>query len=504
MTRSIFFDSFRRTALALVDSLRKNRVVFLYGTAGSGKTTLISHMLANNMFSEISNKPMYLNAAFASSLPDTIHTADLLIIDDADALTKRSASEVFRKKDFQHILIIGRDITKLKFIAKADSSIIEMPSLSRDECHALAIQLLYDDSHSNQPLSQRELDSICELSKGNIVLLRLLLSACTKTDLRQLILQVSNLENSSIDQQSSALLAYLQGNLEEKKGNYEEALRFYLFACEAGEDSDRMMLGRFYSSAASVLKELCRYDEAISYYDRAILYSHDDLQLASLYNDLANLFSIIGDMDKARETYLKSIALFEAENDEIGLSSSYNNLATLLSDIGNNEEALSYFLKSISIREKLFSDKHEATALAYLNIACLYRNLKQYGQAFDYAHKAIRILEKEHNPSHLAAAYSNISSIYRSLSDYNSSLTFARKALEIWRNILPDGHPTLATAYNNLAITLYHLQEYAKSAEYMRKAYAILCTSFDTNHPHAQQVKASLSALESLIATHNG
>jgi tetratricopeptide (TPR) repeat protein len=218
--------------------------------------------------------------------------------------------------------------------------------------------------------------------------------------------------------------------------------------------------------------------EYVPYAENLLITIKDEnIEIATLANNLSTIFSSLGNYKKALEYNLKTITIFEKvfEPNHPSLATSYSNIADTYSSLGNYKKALEYDLKSITILEKVLEPNHPLLATSYNNIAETYRYLGNYKKALEYNLKSITIREKvlEQNHPSLATSYNNIALTYSSLGNYKKALEYNLKAITIWEKVLEQNHPNLATSYLNIAATYYYLINYKQAKYYIDKAVEI-------------------------------
>ncbi|MCH7676245.1 ATP-binding protein, partial [candidate division KSB1 bacterium] len=99
--------------------------------------------------------------------------------------------------------------------------------------------------------------------------------------------------------------------------------------------------------------------------------TQSDENLASLANNLAQIYQDLGQLEKALEFQMKSLKIMEEILDpkHPSLATSYNNLATIYKALGQLEKALEFQMKSLKIREEILDPNHPDLATSYNNLA---------------------------------------------------------------------------------------------------------------------------------------
>ncbi len=139
-------------------------------------------------------------------------------------------------------------------------------------------------------------------------------------------------------------------------------------------------------------------------------------------------------------------------------------------DNGRYDEAIADFKEGLEIAEK-----HTGTDLERCNVATFCGNLaRAYGDKGDLSNKLlflkreIGIREKDDPGSlNLAIAYGNIAILYRDSSRFNLALESYQKYLEIKQKILPQNHPDLIYGFYITAKVAKNLKKYDLALSYV-------------------------------------
>ncbi len=184
------------------------------------------------------------------------------------------------------------------------------------------------------------------------------------------------------------VLAYAAELVKQKK--YEEALSYYDKAVALKPEDALVFVRR-----ANLLNELKKYDEALSSYDQALLLRPD---FAAAYNDKGNLLRKLNRMDEALANFDKASALLH-NNEGI-----FYNKALVYLALGRTHEALAHFDRALTVRAN-FPEAINGRGLAL-------RDLKRFDEALACFEKLIAI-----DPNN-ANAHWNESRVRRLLGDF--------------------------------------------------------------------------------------
>lgn len=289
---------------------------------------------------------------------------------------------------------------------------------------------------------------------------------------------------------------------------------------------------------ASFLKDICRYDDAMKYYEIALANETSSSNensgiLADLYNNLGNLQRALGNYNEALDLHNKSLALnIELLGEEnIFTAQSYNNLGLVYLDMGNYaiaednlkralliaetletekpnkyksyladynnnimtllidlrrfDEAEVYGLYALLNRKLLYGKDHTAVGDSYVNLANIYGERKDHPKAIEYLQNALKIYLTRRGENHLnvASIYNNLGVEYDELGDYEAGLDAHHKALDIRKLCLDPNHPDIAASLNNIGVALNNQEKYQDALGVLKEALAIRTRVFESNHP---------------------
>lgn len=163
------------------------------------------------------------------------------------------------------------------------------------------------------------------------------------------------------------------------KGGYAGALEAFLRGVKVSEQiGDRRMLGQFYNNIATIYCTFQEFEQGLSYYRKALDYSHKADDRVNEYKTLVNMTgisTIAGHTDDARRFYRQSETLKDS-TDKVNNFMSMLNHALIASSEGNTGEACDI------LYECLDYGKANALAAEYICFAYsyLYENYLKAGE----------------------------------------------------------------------------------------------------------------------------
>ncbi len=184
------------------------------------------------------------------------------------------------------------------------------------------------------------------------------------------------------------------------------------------------------------------------------------------------------------------------EADDENVSQVLLTMANIYSDMGDINKAESIYLRSLEIKEKVLGKEHISTSFVLNNLGVLYKDKGDYAKAEAFYLRALAIREKTLEPNHLliASVLNNLAGLSKAKGDVNKAELFYKRVLEIRENALGPNHPDVATVLNNLA-NLY--SDVAKVEPLYTRALAIREKAFGPDHPDVAQTLYNLAVLYS-------
>jgi signal transduction histidine kinase/DNA-binding response OmpR family regulator len=251
------------------------------------------------------------------------------------------------------------------------------------------------------------------------------------------------------------------GSLKIRASLFAESIPYFRKAAEINLALGRkQQLGDCYYNLAIANNAMGEYVEALQYYvdvlkiDEEIGYQEG---VADDYSNISRVYEKMNDIPHAIESLKKSISISEATGSKPTMSASYTNYGLLLKNIGQYKEARSMLQRSLDIARELKSQRmisialhnmaslhnaegHYAEALKLFReslaqgiaatnlvneegIAQAYLHLKDYGQATEYAHRALRQAEETNQMDGRKRLNLLLSEIATTRGDFREALT---------------------------------------------------------------------------------
>jgi signal transduction histidine kinase len=284
-----------------------------------------------------------------------------------------------------------------------------------------------------------------------------------------------------------------------------------------------------YAEAASILLD------QISTYG---LEPEPTYELSLLYFELGNVYSVSGDLFKAKKAYEYGLHLDTELDDEYGIAVLKQRLGLIYMDMGHYKQAFNHFLESNNLAER--QQDSLLISYNYHNIGVIYENLENYERAEFYYLESLRLdslrqdwegvaigimnlgnivsfkgnedeamrlyeLAKESAirldiPSLHVSALENIATVYDNQGDYPRALEAYQTALYLSRD--QKNLESQATILNNMAALYNYLSRHRdayRAADQARRITESMGTRPDlmTSLEHLSDAEAGLGRIQS-------
>lgn len=254
-------------------------------------------------------------------------------------------------------------------------------------------------------------------------------------------------------------------------------------------------LANYYSSLMEEHKAKGDLIPALAAIDKSIaLFKSEKLYNDMYYSvmDKGRLYAKFKHFEKGAEHLFMALRYFEkhpGENPVVEIGSVYSNLAGLYSIQGDHEKAIEYGKKVIfycdANKSTEYSENKENTKfVTYSIIGVAYRNLKKYTEAIDNLNKALAIAENSNSSFKVSYVLSRLGSVKLAEQKYDEAEVLYKKAIE---GDLDD--KSLANGYTGIAQLYFEKKDYEQAYFYITKG---LDLSVKTENIDLQEVGSDL------------
>lgn len=184
------------------------------------------------------------------------------------------------------------------------------------------------------------------------------------------------------------------------------------------------------------------------------------------HNELAILWSAIGEKRKALQYYEQALPLKRAISDWSGEATTLNNIGRVWEDMGDIYKALEYYDQALLLSRSIGNKLNEASVLNNIGMAWDVLGVQQ--KALDYYEQSLSMMRLMGNPAGEAVTLNNIGMVWRKLGDNWKALDYYEQAVLLRRKV--GDRAGEATTLNNIGGVWSELGDKRKALEYYAQA----------------------------------
>ncbi|WP_299156346.1 CHAT domain-containing tetratricopeptide repeat protein [uncultured Tenacibaculum sp.] len=331
-------------------------------------------------------------------------------------------------------------------------------------CFLLLSTCVFNFHVCSQQLSQYEFDSILNIERIN--------------SSQKITLLKRKLKNSEKQQETAKLYYKTAVYCWNKKKQFSWALKEGIYFLKQEqlirnilESKKTSLIERNLFNLGLFYKELKDYTNAISYLDELISYiKTPNKQLAKCYKLKGNIYTNLGDFERANNNLNKAKQIFKKLNLEGQLFKVNNDLLKLLID-KKDKNSFPVYQKISKENEKLIT-KFPKTSFKYrfdflYNSASILYNHKFYKRSIPWYKDALKVLLHTKDSVRLANFHNNFSLVFLKVSEPDSAKFYCKKGLTYTnsKNVLEE-----SALYDNLGDIYLSESKFDKAFFYYDKA----------------------------------
>lgn len=240
------------------------------------------------------------------------------------------------------------------------------------------------------------------------------------------------------DNYGVASIYNLRGLLQEKIGDYSEAIGNYQKSLEFASKTDNLYgqsnplhnIGLIYDKTQD-------YKASLSYFEKALTVREkigDSVLIAQSFQSIGVAYAHLGDTAKSIAYQNRSVVFFKAKEDWYDLALSYINLGDIYVALGRYDSAEVLLLESLRLNTQI--DNPEGKVKALINISSLYLGKKDYTRAGAYASQAISIANQHTLRPELKLAYINSIESHERLGNYQAAFNVQKQLIAVSDSLL--------------------------------------------------------------------
>ena len=225
--------------------------------------------------------------------------------------------------------------------------------------------------------------------------------------------------------------------------------------------NDEKNLADMLNDLSIVYRKMCKFTQALKSVKKSIkIYEKDENpNLTLAYNNLASIYYMLDNHDKALDNFIICLELAQKNNQPAFEQIAYNNIGNIYNDTSDYENAKIFYLKALEIK---------SCANTLMNLGIIYTRQKYFVKAMEYFNQAYETSKIESANSseslimyHMADCYMNMGLINESI----NHLTEAKKLASSHEN------DYLTANINSLfGENFIETKDYAKAIEYFTEA----------------------------------
>ncbi len=275
------------------------------------------------------------------------------------------------------------------------------------------------------------------------------------------------------------LLAYIEGLIAERKGNYPQALSFILEGLRNSEElpasnkSRVKLLLRGYTPLSTIYNITGNYTNALSTLFQALELAQENqllLDQAKIYNGLAMTYASVNEYNKAIEYCIKAKDLATELGDKNGIARTSGNLAGLYTDSGKPQMAIPILRNIIQLDYEIGAPPLNL-AYHYQNIGLAFIKTEKLDSANFYLNKGLKIAEENNITAVLPPLYNAISMAHAELGKYSKAVTFGEKGLKLAEEM--GSVELVGDIYRTLGIFEAHNKNTKNAIDYLSKSHEL-------------------------------
>ncbi len=228
---------------------------------------------------------------------------------------------------------------------------------------------------------------------------------------------------NSQNRQQAALYEAL-GIVNKRKGDYPEAISFYLKSQKLYETiKDSSNIADIHHNIAMVFRDQKEYKKSISYFKKAIAIKKklgEASGVAIGYNMMGVAYRQAKQMDSALFYYQKAKNTFIGLNDKENIYNVNSNLAAWYHSQKEYRKAIEIYTDNLVFDQQ--NNKLLSLQRVHYNIAGSYMQLKEYTTALEYIEKALAMAKEQNAKTRISRAYLRSSFLNKQLGNYEKAL----------------------------------------------------------------------------------
>ncbi len=263
------------------------------------------------------------------------------------------------------------------------------------------------------------------------------------------------------------------GQIYEREGKYDEALKNYEIFLEKSKDADVKEDISIAQNNIGLVKSLMnKNDEALEALGKSLAIAKglkDDLLIAIRHNNIGGIYIKEDQLNFAEFNLTNSINKYKkVEGTKENYSIALSNMGIILLQEGKLDNAKTKFEEAVM--EAMKEGKNQQNiAICKNNLAGYYVKIKDYDKALDNYSEALKIEKKLGNKPYEATRLGNIGYVYYLKEDVRNAEKYLKQSININED-LKNRERELALDYVNIALVYKDKGDFKKAYKYIEQA----------------------------------
>ncbi len=243
------------------------------------------------------------------------------------------------------------------------------------------------------------------------------------------------------------------------------------------KEENSLLMAEFYSLKGALESDLSNnYSLAKKYYKQAyeLCAENDFYKKTSLCCKIGYIDAFLGEPKKEMAYFVKMAAKLNTQNSKLAkiqLVKVYKNMAEVFSILGDMGQVLYYSENSLLLLEQL-GEKHSLRAFSILSSITFTQLWINPSKGIECGERALEVGQKIFGDTNnrYGTIYRSLAICYKDTGDMNSALIYYQKALKVFRESLGENHNYTIDAYTNLGIFWTENNNYSEGLQSLHKA----------------------------------
>ncbi|MFK7906419.1 MAG: CHAT domain-containing protein [Chitinophagales bacterium] len=266
------------------------------------------------------------------------------------------------------------------------------------------------------------------------------------------------------------------------------------------KEENSLLMAEFYSLKGALESDLSNnYSLAKKYYKQAyeLCAENDFYKKTSLCCKIGYIDAFLGEPEKGMAYCVKMTTKLNAQDSKLAkiqLVKVYKNMAEVFSILGDMGQALYYSENSLLLLEQL-GEKHSLRAFSILSSITFTQLWINPSKGIECGERALEVGQKifKDTNNKYGLIYRSLAICYKDTGDMNSALIYYQKALKVFRESLGENHNYTIDAYTNLGIFWTENKNYSEGLQYLRTALKNIKDKYGNTHPNIPNIYINMA-----------